>query len=113
VTRTTPPACKRTHTPPSGLPAHLRSCLPCLLCPHCLPALPCPQIFASRTHSQLSQFVGELHRTPFADEMSLVALGSRKVSGRYSPAVQPGGSAWRYCSSAMAVCGGEGAVPHP
>lgn len=46
-----------------------------------LPALPCALqiIFASRTHSQLSQFVGELHRTPFADEMSLVALGSRKV----------------------------------
>lgn len=35
-------------------------------------------IFCSRTHSQLSQFVGELHRTPFADTISLVALGSRR-----------------------------------
>lgn len=38
-----------------------------------------PQIiFCSRTHSQLSQFVGELHRTPFGESLSLVALGSRK-----------------------------------
>jgi chromosome transmission fidelity protein 1 len=36
-------------------------------------------IFCSRTHSQLTQFVGELHRTPFADVMSLVALGSRRA----------------------------------
>lgn len=36
-------------------------------------------IFCSRTHSQLTQFVGELHRTPFADAMSLVALGSRRA----------------------------------
>lgn len=36
-------------------------------------------IFASRTHSQLSQFVGELHRTPFADSMSLVALAGRRA----------------------------------
>lgn len=36
-------------------------------------------IFCSRTHSQLSQFVGELHRTSFADTLSLVALGSRKA----------------------------------
>jgi len=35
-------------------------------------------IFCSRTHSQLTQFVGELHRTPFADTFSLVALGSRR-----------------------------------
>jgi hypothetical protein len=39
-------------------------------------------IFASRTHSQLSQFVGELRRTPFADQLSLVALGSRKARRR-------------------------------
>lgn len=39
-----------------------------------------PQIiFCSRTHSQLTQFVGELHRTSFADTLSLVALGSRKA----------------------------------
>eukprot|EP00877_Chromochloris_zofingiensis_P012995 jgi/Chrzof1/794/Cz01g29030.t1 len=38
-----------------------------------------PQIiFCSRTHSQLSQFIGELHRTRFADTVSVVALGSRK-----------------------------------
>ena len=35
-------------------------------------------IFCSRTHSQLTQFVGELHRTAFADAVSLVALGSRQ-----------------------------------
>lgn len=39
-----------------------------------------PQIiFASRTHSQLTQFVGELHRTPHAESTSLVALASRKA----------------------------------
>jgi chromosome transmission fidelity protein 1 len=36
-------------------------------------------IFCSRTHSQLTQFVGELHRTPFADSVSLVALASRRA----------------------------------
>jgi hypothetical protein len=35
-------------------------------------------IFCSRTHSQLSQFVGELHRTRFADSVMLVAVGSRR-----------------------------------
>jgi DEAD_2 len=39
-----------------------------------------PQIiFCSRTHSQLSQFVGELRRTRYADAVSLVAVGSRKA----------------------------------
>ncbi|XP_054781218.1 uncharacterized protein LOC129288594 isoform X2 [Prosopis cineraria] len=34
--------------------------------------------FCSRTHSQLSQFIKELRRTVFADEMDVVCLGSRK-----------------------------------
>lgn len=38
-----------------------------------------PQIiFCSRTHSQLSQFVGELHRTRYAESTLLVAVGSRR-----------------------------------
>jgi chromosome transmission fidelity protein 1 len=36
-------------------------------------------IFCSRTHSQLSQFVGELHRTRFARSILLVAIASRKA----------------------------------
>ena len=36
-------------------------------------------IFCSRTHSQLSQFVGELKRTKLAEMFSLVALASRQV----------------------------------
>ena len=35
-------------------------------------------IFCSRTHSQLSQFVGELKRTSFARDLRVVALGGRK-----------------------------------
>ncbi|KAK7294199.1 hypothetical protein RJT34_17085 [Clitoria ternatea] len=34
--------------------------------------------FCSRTHSQLSQFIKELRKTVFANEMSVVSLGSRK-----------------------------------
>ena len=34
--------------------------------------------FTSRTHSQLSQFVGELKRTEFAGRIRTVSLGSRK-----------------------------------
>ena len=44
-------------------------------------------IFCSRTHSQLTQFVSELSRTPFAATLSMVALASRKV--RELPAVSP------------------------
>lgn len=36
-------------------------------------------IFCSRTHSQLSQFVGELHRTRFGGSVLLVAVASRKA----------------------------------
>ncbi|KAJ7527554.1 hypothetical protein O6H91_16G060900 [Diphasiastrum complanatum] len=35
--------------------------------------------FCSRTHSQLSQFIGELKRTVFAESMQVVSLGSRKT----------------------------------
>ncbi|KAF4391808.1 hypothetical protein F8388_017403 [Cannabis sativa] len=34
--------------------------------------------FCSRTHSQLSQFIKELRKTVFTDEMNVVCLGSRK-----------------------------------
>lgn len=34
--------------------------------------------FTSRTHSQLTQFVGELKRTVFAERIRMVCLGSRK-----------------------------------
>lgn len=34
--------------------------------------------FCSRTHSQLSQFIKELRKTVFANEMKVVSLGSRK-----------------------------------
>lgn len=34
--------------------------------------------FCSRTHSQLSQFIKELRKTVFANEMRVVSLGSRK-----------------------------------
>lgn len=33
--------------------------------------------FCSRTHSQLSQFVGELQRSPYSEEVSLVPIASR------------------------------------
>ena len=50
--------------PPAGPPAPLRK----------------PQvIFCSRTHSQLSQFVGELHRTRFADTLTLASVASRRA----------------------------------
>jgi chromosome transmission fidelity protein 1 len=45
-----------------------------------LPPARKPQvIFCSRTHSQLSQFVGELHRTRFADTLTLVPVASRRA----------------------------------
>jgi DEAD_2 len=36
-------------------------------------------IYAARTHSQLSQFCGELKRTAWGDKTRVVALGSRKL----------------------------------
>jgi len=45
-----------------------------------LPPVRKPQvIFCSRTHSQLSQFVGELHRTRFAETLTLVPVASRRA----------------------------------
>lgn len=35
-------------------------------------------IVCSRTHSQLSQFAGEIKRTVFGPDIRVVALGSRK-----------------------------------
>ncbi|PRW20458.1 putative ATP-dependent RNA helicase DDX11 [Chlorella sorokiniana] len=83
-------------------------------------------IFASRTHSQLTQFVGELHRTPFADEMSLVALGSRKalcineavlalgapslINERCLDLQKPGSSGSKKAAVAGAAAGGGSAV---
>lgn len=37
----------------------------------------CKIFFCSRTHSQLSQFVGELQKSPYSDKVSLVPLASR------------------------------------
>ncbi|OXU22266.1 hypothetical protein TSAR_001674 [Trichomalopsis sarcophagae] len=37
----------------------------------------CKIFFCSRTHSQLSQFVGELKKSPYFDKVSLVSLASR------------------------------------
>lgn len=34
--------------------------------------------FCSRTHSQLSQFISELRKTKFANELKVICLGSRK-----------------------------------
>lgn len=35
--------------------------------------------YCSRTHSQLSQFVHEVQKSPFGKDTRLVALGSRQV----------------------------------
>eukprot|EP01018_Ginkgo_biloba_P001594 Gb_07340 [translate_table: standard] len=40
---------------------------------------PLKVFFCSRTHSQLSQFVKELQRTPFASSLKVVCLGSRRT----------------------------------
>jgi Rad3-related DNA helicase len=36
-------------------------------------------IYAARTHSQLSQFVSEVHRTAWGNDVRIVALGGRKM----------------------------------
>lgn len=40
---------------------------------------PLKVFFCSRTHSQLSQFVGELQHTEFGTTLQSVSLGSRKT----------------------------------
>lgn len=35
--------------------------------------------FCTRTHSQISQFIGEIQKTKYIDQLRLVALGSRQV----------------------------------
>ncbi|XP_011505013.1 PREDICTED: probable ATP-dependent RNA helicase DDX11 [Ceratosolen solmsi marchali] len=37
----------------------------------------CKIFFCSRTHSQLSQFIGELKKSPYSEKVSLVSLASR------------------------------------
>ena len=38
------------------------------------------QIFyCSRTHSQLAQFVREVQKSPYSDEIQVITLGSRQV----------------------------------
>ena len=42
----------------------------------------CRQIYyCSRTHSQLSQFVREIQKSPFGGDTKVVSLGSRQVRG--------------------------------
>lgn len=36
--------------------------------------------FCSRTHSQISQFIGELQKTVYAEQARVVTLGSRMVN---------------------------------
>ncbi|ORX98335.1 DNA repair helicase [Basidiobolus meristosporus CBS 931.73] len=42
-------------------------------------------IYCSRTHSQLSQFIHELKKTQFREEVKSVSLGSRKLTCIYEP----------------------------
>ena len=47
---------------------------------HIVCNLPLLQIFfCTRTHSQISQFIGEIQKTKYVDQLRLVALGSRQV----------------------------------
>ena len=42
-------------------------------------------IFASRTHSQISQFVGEVARSPFGAEVRVCTLASRQQTCIHQP----------------------------
>ena len=42
----------------------------------------CQIYFCSRTHSQLTQFVREVKKSPFGDDTSVITLGSRQVGSR-------------------------------
>jgi chromosome transmission fidelity protein 1 len=64
-------------------------------------------IFCSRTHSQLSQFVGELKRTAFAKDLRVVALGSRRQLCVH-PAVQSLKSAARMNERCLELQDGGG-----
>lgn len=44
----------------------------------------CKIFFCSRTHSQLSQFIGELNKSPYSNQVSLVPLASRYILNIFS-----------------------------
>ena len=45
------------------------------------PCLAVQIFYCSRTHSQLAQFVKEVKKTTFAEDIRLVTIGSRQVGG--------------------------------
>ncbi|BDA42655.1 ATP-dependent DNA helicase DDX11 [Coccomyxa sp. Obi] len=63
--------------------------------------------FCSRTHSQLSQFVSELHRTPFAASFSVAAVASRKALC-INDSVQRLGNATRINEKCLDLQSGKG-----
>ena len=44
----------------------------------------CKIFYCSRTHSQLSQFVQEVKKSPYGSRVRVVALASRQVSAMYT-----------------------------